>query len=35
MPHPERASDIDIVPSGFSTEAIFIFKSIINYIKTV
>jgi phosphoribosylformylglycinamidine synthase len=35
MPHPERASDIDLVPNGFSTNAIFIFKSLINYIKTV
>jgi phosphoribosylformylglycinamidine synthase len=35
MPHPERASDIDLVPNGFSTDAIFIFKSLINYIKTV
>ena len=35
MPHPERASDIDLVPSGYSTNAIFIFKSLINYIKTV
>jgi len=35
MPHPERASDRDLVPNGFSANAIFIFKSLINYIKTV
>ncbi len=34
MPHPERASDKDLVPNGFSTNAIFIFKSLINYINT-
>lgn len=34
MPHPERASDNDLVPKGSSTNAIFIFKSLINYIKT-
>ncbi|MDQ6724209.1 MAG: phosphoribosylformylglycinamidine synthase subunit PurQ [Thermoproteota archaeon] len=32
MPHPERASDNDLVPNGSSTNAIFIFKSLINYI---
>jgi phosphoribosylformylglycinamidine synthase subunit PurQ / glutaminase len=32
MPHPERASDNDLVPSGFSSNAIIIFKSLINYI---
>ncbi len=35
MPHPERASDTDLIPNGFSANAIFIFKSLINYIKTV
>jgi len=35
MPHPERASDTDLVPHGFSANAIFIFKSLINYIKAV
>ncbi|MER5175899.1 MAG: phosphoribosylformylglycinamidine synthase subunit PurQ [Candidatus Nitrosocosmicus sp.] len=34
MPHPERASDNDLVPNGSSTNAIFIFKSLINYINT-
>jgi phosphoribosylformylglycinamidine synthase subunit PurQ / glutaminase len=32
MPHPERASDNDLVPSGFSSNAVIIFKSLINYI---
>jgi phosphoribosylformylglycinamidine synthase subunit PurQ / glutaminase len=32
MPHPERASDNDLVPSGFSSNAVLIFKSLINYI---
>ena len=31
MPHPERASDMDITPNGFSTNAINIFKSLIKY----
>jgi phosphoribosylformylglycinamidine synthase subunit PurQ / glutaminase len=34
MPHPERASDKELVPYGFSTNAIIIFKSLINYITT-
>jgi len=33
MPHPERASDNELIPPGFSTNASFIFKSLINYIK--
>ena len=33
MPHPERASNKDIVPNGFSTDAIYIFKSLIKYIS--
>ncbi len=33
MPHPERASDSDLTLNGFSTNAIFIFKSLINYIN--
>jgi phosphoribosylformylglycinamidine synthase subunit PurQ / glutaminase len=33
MPHPERASNIDITPYGFSTDAIKIFKSLIKYIS--
>jgi phosphoribosylformylglycinamidine synthase subunit PurQ / glutaminase len=32
MPHPERASDNDLVPSRFSSNAVIIFKSLINYI---
>ena len=34
MPHPERASDNDLVPNGFSSNAVIIFKSLINYITT-
>jgi phosphoribosylformylglycinamidine synthase subunit PurQ / glutaminase len=34
MPHPERASDNELVPNGFSINAIVIFKSLINYINT-
>ena len=33
MPHPERASNNDITPKGFSTDAINIFKSLIKYIS--
>ena len=33
MPHPERASNNDITPKGFSTDAIKIFKSLIKYIS--
>jgi phosphoribosylformylglycinamidine synthase subunit PurQ / glutaminase len=33
MPHPERASDIDLVPNVFSSNAVIIFKSLINYIS--
>ncbi len=33
MPHPERASDIDLVPAGVSSDAVLIFKSLINYIR--
>ncbi len=34
MPHPERASDKELIPPGFSTNAIFIFKSLLNFINT-
>jgi phosphoribosylformylglycinamidine synthase subunit PurQ / glutaminase len=34
MPHPERASNNELIPNGFSTNAIIIFKSLINYINT-
>jgi phosphoribosylformylglycinamidine synthase I len=34
MPHPERASNNELIPKGFSTNAIVIFKSLINYIST-
>jgi phosphoribosylformylglycinamidine synthase I len=34
MPHPERASDNELVPNGFSKNAMVIFKSLINYIST-
>jgi phosphoribosylformylglycinamidine synthase subunit PurQ / glutaminase len=34
MPHPERASDNELIPNGFSKNAIVIFKSLINYINT-
>lgn len=33
MPHPERASDIDLIPAGVSSDAVLIFKSLINYIR--
>lgn len=33
MPHPERGSDSDLVPEGYSNESILIFKSLINYLK--
>lgn len=33
MPHPERASYKELVPKSFSTNAILIFKSLINYIS--
>ncbi|MDP8906151.1 MAG: phosphoribosylformylglycinamidine synthase subunit PurQ, partial [Thermoproteota archaeon] len=33
MPHPERASDDDLTPYGFSTNAIYIFKSLLNYVN--
>jgi phosphoribosylformylglycinamidine (FGAM) synthase-like amidotransferase family enzyme len=32
MPHPERASNNDVTPNGFSTNAINIFKSLIKYL---
>jgi phosphoribosylformylglycinamidine synthase len=32
MPHPERASYQDLVPSGFSNAAITVFKSLVNYL---
>jgi phosphoribosylformylglycinamidine synthase len=35
MPHPERAGDNVLVPNGFSADAILVFKSLINYIRTV
>lgn len=33
MPHPERASDGDLTPYGFSTNAIYVFKSLIKYVN--
>ncbi len=33
MPHPERASDDDLTPYGFSTNAIYVFKSMIKYVN--
>ncbi len=33
MPHPERASDDDLTPYGFSTNAIYVFKSLIKYVN--
>lgn len=33
MPHPERASDGDLTPYGFSTNAIYVFKSLIEYVN--
>ncbi len=33
MPHPERASDDDLTPYGFSTNAIYVFKSLIEYVN--
>lgn len=32
MPHPERGSDIDLVPDGYSADSIMIFKSLVNYL---
>ncbi len=34
MPHPERASDNDLIPRGFSKNAIGIFESLISYINS-
>jgi len=34
MPHPERGSDSDLIPKGFSKNAIGIFESLINYISS-
>ncbi|MEJ7640719.1 MAG: phosphoribosylformylglycinamidine synthase subunit PurQ [Candidatus Nitrosocosmicus sp.] len=33
MPHPERAGDGDLTPHGVSTNAIYIFKSLIKYVN--
>lgn len=33
MPHPERGSDKDLIPLGFNSNSIMIFKSMINYFK--
>ena len=33
MPHPERGSDKDLIPSGYDQGSILIFKSMINYFK--
>jgi phosphoribosylformylglycinamidine synthase subunit PurQ / glutaminase len=33
MPHPERASYTDLLPNGFSNDAIIVFKSLIKYIS--
>lgn len=34
MPHPERGSDSDLIPKGFSKNAIGIFESLISYISS-
>jgi phosphoribosylformylglycinamidine synthase len=33
MPHPERGSDIDLVPPGFEGNSIMMFKSLLHYLK--
>ncbi len=33
MPHPERGSDIDLVPAGYNANSILIFKSLLNFLK--
>lgn len=33
MPHPERGSDIDLVPAGFTGNSIMVFKSLLHYLK--
>lgn len=33
MPHPERGSDIDLVPAGNDSNSLLIFKSLLNYLK--
>jgi len=33
MPHPERGSDSDLIPTGYEGSSILIFKSLINYLK--
>ena len=33
MPHPERASDDDLIPQGFSANAVYIFKSMVKYVN--
>ena len=33
MPHPERASDNDLIPQGFSANAVYIFKSMVKYVN--
>jgi phosphoribosylformylglycinamidine synthase len=33
MPHPERGSDIDLVPAGYRGNSIMMFKSLLHYLK--
>jgi phosphoribosylformylglycinamidine synthase len=33
MPHPERAIDNDLIPRGFSANAVYIFKSLVKYVN--
>lgn len=33
MPHPERGSDLDLVPTGFLGNSITIFKSLLHYLR--
>ncbi len=33
MPHPERGSDIDLVPPGYEGNSIMMFKSLLHYLK--
>ena len=33
MPHPERGSDNDLVPAGYTGNSIMVFKSLLHYLK--
>lgn len=33
MPHPERGSDLDLVPAGYEGNSIMMFKSLLHYLK--